>query len=120
MRVTFQTVNDGIAAVNTAAEQFAKAQRQVETGRRMENPSDDPAAAMRVIQGTNEIATLDAYTRANDTASSRLTVLDTVLGTIVDRLSQAQAAPGRGGRGPGHHCRHADPRGAGRQAGGHS
>ena len=96
MRVTFQTVNDGIAAVNTAAEQFAKAQRQVETGRRMENPSDDPAAAMRVIQGTNEIATLDAYTRANDTASSRLTVLDTVLGTIVDRLSQAQAAAAQG------------------------
>jgi len=96
MRVTFQSINDGIAAVNTAAEQFAKAQRQVETGRRIQSASDDPAAAMRVIQGTNELATLDAYTRANDTAASRLTVLDTVLGTMVDRLSEAQAAAAQG------------------------
>ena len=96
MRVTFQSINDGIGAVNTAAEQFARAQRQVETGRRIQSPSDDPSAAMRVIQGTNELATIDAYTRANDTASSRLTVLDTVMGTMVDRLSEAQAAAAQG------------------------
>jgi len=96
MRVTFHSLNDGIASVNTAAEQFAKAQRQVETGRRIQSASDDPAGAMRVIQGTNELATIDAYTRASDTAASRLTVLDTVLGTMVDRLTEAQAAASQG------------------------
>jgi len=96
MRVTFRTIDDGVAAVNTAAEQFARAQNQVATGRRLPAPSADPAAAMRVIQGTSEIATLDAYTRANDAAASRLTVLDTTLGTIVDRLTEAQAAAAQG------------------------
>ncbi|MGE0863528.1 MAG: hypothetical protein AB7P34_06465 [Vicinamibacterales bacterium] len=96
MRVTFRSIDDGIDALNTAAEQFSLAQRQVATGRRLQSPSDDPSAAMRIIQGTNEIGTIDAYTRANDTAGSRLTVLDNVLGTIVDRLTEAQAAAAQG------------------------
>jgi flagellar hook-associated protein 3 FlgL len=90
MRVTFRAIDDGLAAITAAAEQFTRAQRQVETGKRMQTASDDPGAALRVIDGRTEMGTIDAYTRSADTASSRIAVLDTVLSSIVDKVTEAQ------------------------------
>ena len=92
MRMTFSPIQGSLDAINLAAAQFAKAQQQVSSGKRVKAPSDDPTAMQRAIQDKSEIGTLDAYSRASDTAASRLAVIDTVLGTMVDQLIEARAA----------------------------
>lgn len=90
MRVTFREIDAGLAAMSAASERFTRAQRQVETGKRLQTASDDPAATQRVIDGKAEIGTIDAYTRSADTAGSRIAILDTVLSSIVDKVTEAQ------------------------------
>jgi len=90
MRVTFRAIDDGLAAITTAAGQFAKAQHQVATGKRMRTASDDPGAALRVVEGKTEIGAIDSYTRSADTALSRIVVMDTVMSSIVDKITDGQ------------------------------
>src|SRR5262245_3469611 len=89
MRVTFNSINDELNAINTASSQFLDAQAQVATGKRVRVPSDDPAAAQGIVNDHGDLASLDAYSQASDSASSRLSLADTVLGDIVDRISEA-------------------------------
>jgi flagellar hook-associated protein 3 FlgL len=89
MRVTFNSIRDGLEAINIASEQFATAQWQVSSGRRLRTSSDDPIAAQSAVNDKAEIATLDSYSRASDSATSRLAMLDSVLGDVVDKITQA-------------------------------
>jgi flagellar hook-associated protein 3 FlgL len=92
MRVTFNAIYSGIDSVNDAAARFVRAHRQVETGKRLQAPSDDPPATLRVIAGHAQIGTLDSYTRAADGAGSRLAIMDTMLTDIVDKITEAQVS----------------------------
>jgi flagellar hook-associated protein 3 FlgL len=92
MRATFNAVRDGLVAINTAAEQFAEAQWQVSSGKRVRVPSDDPLSAQRAVQDQADITQLDAYTQASDSASSRLSAMDSTLGDVVNQLTQALTA----------------------------
>lgn len=92
MRVTFRTAYGGIEYVNTAAEQAARARQQVQSGKRVEKPSDDPAAMQRAVDGRGEMRTIETYSRTADSAMAKLTTLDTVLTGIVDKLQQATVA----------------------------
>lgn len=89
MRMTFGAIHGSLDNVNLAAEQFVIAQRQVASGRRVQKPSDDPTSMQRAIQDQAENGTLDAYSQASDTATSRLTVIDSVLGLALDTLTDA-------------------------------
>jgi flagellar hook-associated protein 3 FlgL len=91
MRVTFSAIQGNLEAINQAAAQFADAQQQVGTGKRVHRPSDNPTDMQRAIQDRSEIATIDAYTRASDTAGSRLAMMDGVLSAMIDRLTDATA-----------------------------
>ncbi len=91
MRVTFHSMDAGLEAINRAASQFQKAQLQVATGRRIVVASDDPAGIERVIRGKAEMGTIDAYTKTSDSANARLSVMDTVLSDIVEKLTSATA-----------------------------
>jgi flagellar hook-associated protein 3 FlgL len=91
MRVTFNNLNDGIAALNVAASALDRAQDQLSTGKRVRAASDDPAAAQRAVGSRAEIATLDAYTRSAESADARLTAIDTVLTDVIERLTEAKA-----------------------------
>ncbi|GEM_PF-3070271 len=91
MRVTFNNLNDGIAALNVAASALDRAQDQLATGRRLRAASDDPTAAQRAVDSRAEIATLDAYTRTADSAEARLTAIDTVLTDVIERITEAKA-----------------------------
>jgi len=91
MRVTFSsTFREGAAEINLASQRLADAQRQVASGRRIGLPSDDPAGATAAVTDHATIGTLDTYTRTTDAATSRLTVVDSVLSDIVDKISAAQ------------------------------
>jgi flagellar hook-associated protein 3 FlgL len=91
MRVTFGIeFRDGTADIALAAERLAAAQRQVSSGHRINDLSDDPVGASSVVQQQSAIARIDAYTAASDSASSRLTVADSVLSDLIDTITAAQ------------------------------
>ena len=93
MRIAFQTgFRDAIADIQRTSEQMASAQRQVSTGRRLDVPSDDPSATTGAIGERATLGTLDRYVRSADSATSRLSVIDTVLSEIVSKLTAAQTA----------------------------
>lgn len=89
MRITFNDQSSSVAILQTAAEQLARAQREVTTGRRVNVPSDDPLAARTIVQERAEMASIDAYQRSADTASSRLSAADTALSGMIDLYTQA-------------------------------
>jgi flagellar hook-associated protein 3 FlgL len=88
MRITFNRLNANLSAINTAAGQMARAKQQVETGRRISVPSDDPAGTRRSIEARAELGRLDAYDRTADSVNARLTLMDTVLNDVVDQLTE--------------------------------
>jgi len=91
MRVTFNTsYREGSADIALAAQRLADAQRQVSSTHRINVASDDPAAAASVIDQQGSIARIDAYTAANDAASSRLNVADSVLSDVINKITAAQ------------------------------
>jgi len=93
MRVIFSDqFRDAAAAINQAATRLAQAQHQVSSGRRITKPSDDPGGSAAAIADHATLSTLDAYKQTADTATSRLTVMDSTLSDIVNKLQAAQTA----------------------------
>jgi flagellar hook-associated protein 3 FlgL len=93
VRIAFgHSFDEGLRAVNTAAEQLALAQQRVATGRRIQVPSDDPAGTAQAIVERSSLASLDAYERAAQSADSRLGVADAALADIVRQLTAAKTA----------------------------
>jgi flagellar hook-associated protein 3 FlgL len=92
MRISFQTgYRNALADIERSAADLAKYQQQVSSGKRLEVPSDDPTAAAGAVKEHTEIGTLDQFTQSADSANSRLTVIDTVLSDVINKLTQAQA-----------------------------
>ena len=93
MRVTFSTsFRDASTEITRAAERLATAEKQVSSGRRIDRASEDPAGAARAISDHAAIGTLDGYTGAADAATSRLTVADSTLSDIIDKIIFAQSS----------------------------
>ena len=93
MRVTFNTTyRNATDAIADAAQEMATRQQQVATGRRIQVPSDDPAAASFAVSERTELAVTESYRQATDTVSSKLTILDSVLSSLVDETTAAKVA----------------------------
>jgi len=93
MRVIFNGLFRQVAdELNRTAGDLAAAQQQVSSGRRITKPSDDPSGASSAVTDHAVLGTLDAYTKTADTATSRLTVVDSALSDIVTKLTAAQTA----------------------------
>ena len=97
-RVTNNTLyRNSLREIQSTAEAFARAQQQVSSGKRLQQTSDDPAAAATGLRERAEIRAVDRYREANDSVDARLRVTDTVLSDIITTLTSAQtkAAAGR-------------------------
>jgi len=93
MRVTFsQSFRNASSDINLAAERLAVAQAQVSSGRRISKASDDPAGANSAIAGHATIGALDAYTKTADSTTSRLSIADSMLSDIINKITAAQTA----------------------------
>lgn len=92
MRVTFRSLHQGVDYVTSTAADLARARQQVESGKRLHLPSDDPAAMLRAVEGRAEVGSLDSYNRTADTVTARLALFDSVLTTVIDRLTAATVA----------------------------
>lgn len=96
MRVTFNALNNGLDAINTAADQLIEAQWQVSTGKRLRQLSTDPAASQRAVVERAALANVDSYQRAGSAAATRLATLDQTLSDLVDQITRAQVAASSG------------------------
>lgn len=91
LRVTFNTLfRNTLQDVQRTASEFARAQQQVSSGKRLQAPSDDPSAAAAGLRERDEIRALDRYRGATDSVESRLQVVDTVLSDVVRSIEVAQ------------------------------
>jgi flagellar hook-associated protein 3 FlgL len=93
VRVIFSDqFRDAANAINTTATKLAEAQQQVSSGRRIFKPSDDPSGTAAAITDHASLNLIDAYTQTADTATSRLTVMDSTLSDIINKFAAAQTA----------------------------
>lgn len=92
MRISFQSgFRHALADIQRTSEELARRQREVSSGLRLQAPSDDPTAAVGAVAEHAAIGAIDRYARAADSVGSRLAVVDTVLGDVIEKLTQAQA-----------------------------
>lgn len=92
MRMTAASVyRDSIASMERTSQRLLEFQEQVQSGKRINRPSDDPDGLAAAIGERAEVAAIEQYTRTGDSVTSRLTVLDTALNDIIDRLTLAQS-----------------------------
>ena len=80
MRMTAASVyRDSIASMERTSQRLLEFQEQVQSGKRINRPSDDPDGLAAAIGERAEVAAIEQYTRTGDSVTSRLTVLDTAL-----------------------------------------
>jgi flagellar hook-associated protein 3 FlgL len=91
MRITFNgQFNNTAAALSSASDRLAEAQRQVASGRRIDRASDDPTGAAAAVSERAHLASVDQYSRSADSSTARLSVIDTVLTGIIEKITAAQ------------------------------
>lgn len=92
MRVSTSLFQD--LATNRILDQqsrLSEIQQQLSTGRRILNPSDDPAGSARALDLAKSIDTIQSYNRNADFAESRMNVEESVLtevGNVVNRIRE--------------------------------
>jgi flagellar hook-associated protein 3 FlgL len=92
VRIIFDPIRDGLGAIETASSQLAQAQHQLSTGKRVTGAGDDPLAVQQAIGQRATIGSIDAYSRANQSAASRLAAVDNVLTGLSDKLTAVSVA----------------------------
>ncbi|HTV01664.1 MAG TPA: flagellin [Luteitalea sp.] len=91
LRVTFNTLfRNSMRDVQRTGSEFARAQEQVSSGKRIQKASDDPSSAATGLREREELRTTDRYREANDSVDSRLRVVDSVLTDVISSLQHAQ------------------------------
>jgi flagellar hook-associated protein 3 FlgL len=81
-----------VTEISRTAEQLADAQHQVSSGRRIRRPSDDPSGSSAAVSDHASLGALEAYTKTADSATARLTVADSTLSDIINKIMAAQSA----------------------------
>ncbi len=92
MRIIFDPIRDGLGAIEAASSQLARAQHQLSSGKRIAGAGDDPFAMQQAIGERATMGAIDAYNRANQSASSRLAAIDNVLTGMSDKLTAVTVA----------------------------
>ena len=67
-----QVYRTGIGSILEAQSQLSRIQEQVASGKRIQNPSDDPTAAAEIVRLRSELNRVEAYQRTADRAISSL------------------------------------------------
>ena len=89
MRVDPNMVPDMLAAIQQSESSLSTALQQVSTGKSVNVPSDNPAAAADMVQNTIETADVDQYTQNTSSVLSEVQTADSALSSVVTSLTQA-------------------------------
>ena len=89
MRINPDITADLLAALANAQEQENIAMLQMASGRRVNKPSDDPSAAVILIQNHNQASQADQYLRSVESIRAQLQTTDSTLNSVVLALQRA-------------------------------
>lgn len=85
MRISSLQINQqGVNSMLDLSRQVADTQKQIASGTRITNPSDDPVGAARMIKIQQELEVRDQYRRNIDGAEAALAQEETVLQQVLD------------------------------------
>ena len=87
---TSQIFQQSVTTMQTQQTDLAKTQMQLSIGKNNLSPSDDPAAATRILDLNNVIETNDQYQRNADFANTRLYMEEAVLTEVGDILQRTR------------------------------
>jgi len=99
MRVDPNMVPDMLAAIQQSESSLSTALQQVSTGKSVNVPSDNPAAAAEMVQNTIESADVDQYTQNVSSVLSTVQTADSALSSVVTSLTQAVSLGTEGANG---------------------
>lgn len=83
----FNIANKSMADANQA---IVKTQEQIASGKRVLTPADDPVAATKIMQLTDELAALDQYNKNIDVAQNNLVLEESILSNINNLTTRIQ------------------------------
>ena len=89
MRVNPNMVPDVLAALEQVQQAQAVAVQQISSGRRVNQPSDDPVAAAALVQNYHRADANDRYTQNGNTVLGMMQSAESVLSAVVSEVSQA-------------------------------
>lgn len=99
MRVDPNMVPNMLAAIQQSEASLQTALQQVSTGKSVNMPSDNPAAAANMVQNTIETANVDQYTQNVSSILSMAQTADSSLSSVVTSLTQAVSLGTEGANG---------------------
>ena len=99
MRVSSNLVPNILADLQQSQSTLNAALQQVSTGKRVNVPSDDPAASSAMVQNTVESGNVDQYTKNVTGVLSQVQAADSALGSVVSGLTQAISLGTQGANG---------------------
>jgi flagellar hook-associated protein 3 FlgL len=99
MRVDPNNVPNMLAAIQQSEASLQTALQQVSTGKSVNVPSDNPAAAADMVQNTMETAAVDQYTQNVGGVLSTVQTADSALSSVVTSLTQAVSLGTEGANG---------------------
>jgi flagellar hook-associated protein 3 FlgL len=99
MRVDPNNVPSMLAAIQQSESSLQTALQQVSTGKSVNVPSDNPAAAADMVQNTMETAAVDQYTQNISGVLSTVQTADSALSSVVTSLTQAVSLGTEGANG---------------------
>jgi len=99
MRVNPNLVPDVLAALEQSQSALTAALQQVSTGKRVNVPSDDPAASAAMVKNTIETGDTDQYTQNVSSVLSMVQTADSALSNVVSSLTQAISLGTQGANG---------------------
>ena len=86
-----QIFQQGLSAMLTQQQKLAETEQQLATGRRILTPSDDPVAAVQIMDITEDLARVDQYQRNANLAEGQLAREEAVLadtGNLLQRVRE--------------------------------
>src|SRR6056297_1451241 len=86
-----QIFQQGLSAMLTQQQKLAETEQQLATGRRILTPSDDPVAAVQIMDITEDLARVDQYQRNANLALGQLAQEETALadtGNLLQRVRE--------------------------------
>jgi flagellar hook-associated protein 3 FlgL len=89
MRFVANISNDVIANIENSDTSVETALQEVSTGQKVNQPSDDPAAAAAMVELQAQGANIDQYTSNTESVLSQAQDADSVLTSVVSLLNQA-------------------------------
>ncbi len=100
VRISSQQVfNSGINRLQDLNSGLQKTQGQISTGKRVNNPSDDPVAAARILKLDQQVAQINQYQKNVSLADNRLKQEESALNSATDLIQRVRELTVQAGNG---------------------